>query len=113
MKYTKQEQLNEILIRGKNLRQRKDRQALQGLSATVVALFAVLATCIGSFGGKAVLESRTDYGSFLLSAEVGGYILVAVVAFVAGVIVAVVLQMRRSKREEGCLDDAADARKKI
>ena len=98
MKYTEQEQLNEILLRGERLRRRKDRNVTRGLSTSVAVLFFALAACIGTFGGKGVLESRTDYGSFLLSAETGGYVLTAVIAFVAGIITAVLI--RRSKRRE-------------
>ena len=98
MKYTEQEQLDEILLRGEKLRHRKDRNVTKGLSTSVAVLFFALAGCIGTFGGKGVLESRTDYGSFLLSAETGGYVLTAVIAFVAGVITAVLIKKYREQR---------------
>ena len=98
MKYTEQEQLDEILLRGEKLRYRKDRNVTRGLSTSVAVLFFALAACIGTLGGKGVLESRTDYGSFLLSAETGGYVLTAVIAFVAGVITAVLIKKYREQR---------------
>lgn len=98
MKYTEQEQLDEILFRSRGLRQKKERNILRGLSASAALLFFALAGCIGTLGGKGVLESRTDYGSFLLSAETGGYVLTAVIAFVAGVITAVLIRRYRKEK---------------
>ena len=97
MKYTKEEQLNEIMNRGKMLRQRKDRNTVKGLSATAGMLFVTLVLCIGTLGRAGVLESRTDYGSFLLSAETGGYVLVAILAFVSGIVVAALIHKHRNK----------------
>lgn len=99
MKYTEQEQLDEILFRGEKLRHRRDRNVMRGLSTSVVALFLALAACIGTLGGKGVLESRTDYGSFLLSEETGGYVLTAVIAFIAGVVTAVLIQRHRKAKQ--------------
>ena len=100
MKYTEQEQLDEILLRVERLRHRKDRNVIRALSTSVAVLFFALAACIGTLGGKGVLESRTDYGSFLLSAETGGYVLTAVIAFVAGVITAVLIQRHRKAKQK-------------
>ena len=97
MRYTEQEQLHEILLRGEKLRQRKDRIIVRSLSVTAALLFFALAVCIDALGRAGVSGSRTDYGSFLLSAETGGYVLAAVIAFAAGVIIAVLIQ-RRNKR---------------
>ena len=100
MKYTEQEQLDEILLRGERLRRRKDRNVTRGLSGSAAVLFFALAACIGTLGGKGVLESRTDYGSFLLSAETGGYVLTAVIAFAAGVITAVLIKRYRKSKQK-------------
>ena len=100
MKYTEQEQLSEILLRGEKLRCRKDRNVTRGLSTSVAVLFLALAGCIGTLGGKGVLESRTDYGSFLLSAETGGYVLTAVIAFVMGVITTVLIKRYRKSNQK-------------
>ena len=99
MKFTEQEQLDEILHRSRRLRQRKNRNVLRGLSASAAVLFFALAGCIGVLGGKGVLESRTVYGSFLLSAETGGYVLTAVIAFAAGVITAVLIKRYRNAKQ--------------
>ena len=86
MKYSEQEQLNQILIRSEALRRRKDLHAMQGLAVSAASIFCMLAAFIGALGWTGSEETRTVYGSFLLSAETGGYVLVAVLAFVAGVI---------------------------
>ena len=100
MKYTEQEQLGEILLRSEKLRKKKEKNVLKGLSTTAALLFLALATCIGTFGGTGILGSKTDYGSFLLSAETGGYVLTAVIAFVAGVITAVLIKRCRKVKQK-------------
>lgn len=101
MKYTEQEQLSEILLRGEKLRQSKDRNVMRGLSGSATVLFFSLMACIAAFGGTGTLKSRTDYGSFLLSAETGGYVLTAVIAFVMGVITTVLIKRyRKSKHKQ-------------
>ena len=95
MKYSQQEQLKEILNRSEKLRQRREKNVISALSTSVAVLFFALLGCIGTIGKAGVAESRTDYGAFLLSAETGGYVLAAVVAFVAGVITAVVIHRRK------------------
>ena len=100
LKYTEKEQLNEILLRGEKLRKKKEKNALKGLSTSVALLFLALAACIGTFGGRGVLESRTDYGSFLLSAETGGYVLTAVIAFIAGVITTMLIKRYRKSKQK-------------
>lgn len=95
MNYTEKEQLEQIILRSRKLCQRKERNALRGLSAAAAVLFFSLIGSIGTLGGKSISGSRTDYGSFLLSAETEGYVLVAVLAFLAGVITAVVIQRNR------------------
>lgn len=99
MKYTEKEQLQKILSRGDKLRQRKDRRKLKGLSLSAVALLCVLVAFIGAFGRTGYAQSRTVYGSFMLSAETGGYVLVAVVFFALGATV-VLLCKRLKKRKK-------------
>ena len=56
-------------------------------------------TTLGILGGTGILGSKTDYGSFLLSAETGGYVLTAVIAFVACVITAVLINRYRKSKQ--------------
>ena len=97
MKYTEQEQLDQILFRSEKLRQRKELCALRGLSAAAAALIWVLAVCIGAPGRTGFAKSQTVYGSFLLSEETGGYVLVAVLAFAVGIVVAVLIHRHRGR----------------
>lgn len=99
MKYTEQEQLQQILLRGEQLRRRKDLRALKGLSAAAGALLCALAVCIGALGRTGFAEARTVYGSFLLSPETGGYVLVAVLAFAVGIVVAAIIHRRRGRQK--------------
>ena len=101
MKYTEQEQLQQILLRGEQFRRRKDRRVLKGLSVSAVALLCALVLFVGALGRMGFAEARSVYGSFLLSAETGGYVLVAVLAFVAGVIMATVIhRCKKDSREQ-------------
>ena len=111
MKYTEQEQLEEILHRGKKLRQRRDKNLMRGFSATATALLFALTACIAKFGGSGVLESRTDYGSFLLSAETGGYVLTAVLAFAVGAIITVIIHRYRAINTFATKEDNNSERK--
>ena len=95
MKYSNQEQLNEILSRSKKLTERKEHRIMQSLYVTATALTFVLMLCIGAFTGKHSMNKTSSYGSFLLSEEAGGYILVAIIAFVVGIIVATLIYKQR------------------
>lgn len=97
MKYTEQEQLHEIMQRGERLRQRKERRMTRSLAASASALFVLPAACIGAFGEAGYAGTTTVYGSFLLSAEAGGYVLAAVIAFALGVVVTVLLHRYKGR----------------
>lgn len=100
LKYTKQEQIQEIMIRSKKLRHKKEKDTLTGLSTAAVMLFCLLIVSVSRFGIVGFEESRTVYGSFLLSAETGGYVLTAVIAFVLGAIVTAIIYRYKSKENK-------------
>ena len=99
MKYEREEALEEIMRRGKQIKKEHDRRVTHLLSMatfiTTVALMGVLGVYVG--GSSEGIESA--YGSFLLSPEAGGYVLTAVIAFVLGVLVTVLI--KRFKNGEG------------
>ena len=98
MKYTKDEALNEILKRGRKIREKRNKRITGALStATVISTF-ILFLSISIFTGNAVTGTNSAYGSFLLPTEVLGYVLVAVIAFVMGVIITFIV--RKYKRSE-------------
>ena len=98
MKYTKDEALEEILKRGRKIREKRNKQITGVLSTTTVILTFILFLSISIFTGNVVTGTHSAYGSFLLPTEVLGYVIVAVIAFVMGVIITVIV--RQYKRKE-------------
>lgn len=97
MKYTKDEALEEILKRGRKIREKRNKQITGVLSTTTVVLTFILFVSISIFTGNVVTGTHSAYGSFLLPTEVLGYVIVAVIAFVTGVIITVIV--RKNKKE--------------
>ena len=98
MKYTKDEALSEIRKRGRKIREKRNKRIAGALStATVISTF-MLFVSISVFTGNVVTGTDSAYGSFLLPTEVLGYVLVAIIAFVLGVIITVIA--RKNKRKE-------------
>lgn len=98
MKYTTEDALKEIKRRARVIRQKHDRRILNALSAaasfTLIALFAV----IGTISGSGVPGPQSDYGAFILSAETGGYVLIAILGFVLGVVVTLLIKQMKKKK---------------
>ena len=100
MKYTPDEALSQILRRSERIAWRRKRRSCQRLGGICSALLAVLALSITVIPGKnAVTSAGSVYGSFLLSREAGGYVLIALIAFVLGIVVTV-LCLHYRKNEE-------------
>ena len=97
MKYTKDEALEEILKRGRKIREKRNKQITGVLSTTTVILTFILFLSISIFTGNVVTGTHSAYGSFLLPTEVLGYVIVAVIAFVTGVIITVIV--RKNNKE--------------
>ena len=84
MKTTK-EVTREVMKRSGTVRKKRELFKLRIMAACPAALFVCLTVVIASLSGYAKAGMPgTSYGSFLLSAETGGYILVAVLALVLG-----------------------------
>ena len=100
MKYTSEEALTEIMKRGDRIVLRHVRRTCRALSAfcglLAVSLLLVICLIPGRTGQEA---APTAYGSFLLSAEAGGYVLAAVIAFALGVLVTL-LSLRYGKKQK-------------
>jgi putative copper export protein len=91
--------LREILKRSDRIRREREKRLIRGMTSACVVLLVALTACISIFsgsGGSPVSESV--YGSFLLSAEAGGYVLVAVLAFICGIIASVLAEKIRKKK---------------
>jgi len=96
MRLTNDEALREVLKRGRAIRNRKDRRSIQLLSCVTGVLAVVLICVIAALSSGGIGSVGTAYGSFLLSAEAGGYILTALIAFVIGVILTIAIYKYRS-----------------
>lgn len=90
MKYTTDEAMREIMKRSDKIEKKRERRKTNILTGMSVSLIAVLTIVIGIVPGRAVtVPEGTTYGSFLLSPEAGGYVLVALLAFAIGIIITV------------------------
>lgn len=101
LKYTPDEALSQILRRSERIALRRKRRSCQRLTGICSALLAVLVLGITVMPEKlAVTSAGSVYGSFLLSREAGGYVLIALIAFVLGVAVTLLCQHCRKKQED-------------
>ena len=107
MKYTSEEALTEIMRRKEQIILQRSRRNLRLLSAACGLLAAALLLVISIMPGQSESAyTGTVYGSFLLSAESGGYVLAAVIAFVLGVCVTLLcirwknIHAKKEKKEE-------------
>ena len=102
MKYESEAAFQEIMLRGDRLRKRKEQAVTRGLGVCSAALAALVALCIGAVSQADLPGTgRSAYGAFLLTAEAGGYVLSAVLAFTAGVIITNLCVRYRTKRDDG------------
>ena len=109
MKYTPDEALSEILRRSERVALRRKRRSCQRLGGICSALLAVLALSITVIPGKpAVTSAGSVYGSFLLSREAGGYVLIGLIAFALGVAVTL-LCLRYRKKQDATKDEQSFA----
>ena len=105
MKYTDDEALQEIFKRGRQIKKKKDKQ-LTGILSTATVLSAfLLILSVSLFTGNAFFGAHSVYGSFLLPTEVFGYVLVALIAFVGGVVITVCM---KKVGKDGGKDDGDD-----
>lgn len=97
MKYTTESALKEIERRAGIIRRNHERKVMNILTAaagiTLIALFAV----IGEFSGAVISRTPTEYGAFILSVETGGYVLTALLGFVLGVLVTLIIKRLKNK----------------
>ena len=98
MKYSTEEALEEIEKRSRKIQRAEDKKKSILLTLSSFVLMLGLVVVIGIFGGAGNLAGAgTAYGSFFVSAEGGAYILTAIAAFVAGVLLTLLLIRVRKK----------------
>ena len=97
MKYSTEDALKEINRRAGVILEKRERRITNVLATTagisLIALFAV----IGNFSGAEFSGSQSEYGAFILSAETGGYMLTAVLGFILGVCLTLVVKRLKNK----------------
>ena len=102
MKYTTENALNEIKRRARRIKREHNRKVTRLLASSaslcLIALFAV----ISAFSDSQVFGAQSEYGAFILPAETGGYVLVAVIGFTLGILIT--LLINRLKRKNFQLD---------
>ncbi|MCR4643343.1 MAG: hypothetical protein K5697_15115 [Lachnospiraceae bacterium] len=99
MKYTTEEALAEIEKRSRKIEKAEEKKKGLLLSAATFCLTLGLIVVIGIYGGAGNLAAAgSGYGSFFISAEGGAYILTAIAAFVAGVLLTLLLRHCLTKR---------------
>lgn len=106
------EQEKLIFERASRLKRKRLKRELGALSAASLVCLAVITGSVYSFtGGYSRMADGESMGAFMLSSEAGGYVLVTVLAFAAGVTVAVlaVRSAQKSKRGSPPKDDRKDS----
>ena len=101
MKYGTDDALRQIAIRSRKIEVRKNERRTRifgGISGICVLSLILVIALIPGHGGEAPPDSV--YGSFLLSAEAGGYILAAVIAFVLGAAVTLLCVCLRKRKKQ-------------
>lgn len=98
MKYTTEEALREIQIRGNKIRRKHQRRVTRILGVSTALSFVALLVVISAFSGSLVSVEETSYGSFILSKEAGGFVLAAVLGFIVGVVFTFVVRHFKDKK---------------
>ena len=102
MKYDIDQEFKEILGRSRQIRKKREETRLKILSGVTAVMVVVLAAMIARLTNGEQMEAEAQYGSYMLSSEAGGYVLVAVAAFVLGIVVTFLcLRYTKKKKETG------------
>ncbi len=103
MKYDVDSAMAEIRTRRERLQKKKAQQKARIYGATSVFLLLLLCMQQSMFTSKEVTNAagigEKGYGAFLVGSEVGGYVLVAVLAFVLGVVITAIVKYYRNNKK--------------
>jgi len=91
--------LNEIFRRAEAVRRKRDERVARALGGATGALALALIVMIGGLSGRGAEIHGTALGAFLLGPEAGGYVLVALIAFALGIVLALLAQKHRQTKE--------------
>ena len=102
MRFDSETEFQEILRRGRMLRREKDRRAVQMLAASSAVILVALVLSIQMLSrNEGTGMAQSVFGAFLLPVEAGGYVLTAVIACFAGVVVTLLCIRYRQRKEQG------------
>ncbi len=101
MRYSEDEALSEIIRRSKRIARdrRRKRDAILIASAVLIAICASV-IILSIPAGNRIYDTMSLYGSFLLNQSTGGYILVAVIAFITGIAVAIICRKYQNEKKD-------------
>ena len=91
--------LDEIFRRAEAVRRRQEEHRARLLGGAAAALALALIVMIGGFARRGAEVHGTALGAFLLGPEAGGYVLVALIAFALGIVLALLAQKHRQTKE--------------
>ena len=100
--------------RAKQLERHRARTALTRCAAATICLLLSLITAVSYYSGfNRVICADGFYGSSLLDENAGGYVLTAVISFVAAVAITVILIRRKDiKKKSYRSDDTYEEKRK-
>ena len=88
MKYSIEESLEQIETKKKRLIYRKKKRDINILAGSSVLCFLVLVLFIGQYTGFSLVpEEYSNFGSFMLPQQAGGYVIVGVLCFAIAVVI--------------------------
>lgn len=96
---TQEKRIRELHKRAEKLQRAADGRKLVGLGSVSVFLAVLLTASLNWIGGLSEKVRESSFtGASLLSSDSGGYVLVAVLAFFAGVLITVLIFSNRKKQ---------------
>ena len=94
-----EERIRLMHLKTHDIQKKRDGLALFASGAICSALFiALFFVAAGFYGQSSVYTDETFTGSSLLSNSVGGYVLVAVIAFMCGAVITVIVKRQKNKK---------------
>ena len=106
MKYSTEEALAEIEKRSREIEKAEEKKKGILLTASTLCLTLGLILAVAAFGNAGIVNGGgSAYGSFFIAAEYGGYVLTAIIAFVAGVALTLLIRNRQKHAEEEKKDE--------
>ena len=95
---TQEERIRQLHIRAAEMQRRAERRKITGLGSFCIGVLALLLVCMAQVNSSLQNAMNVDIqGSSLLDESAGGYVLAAVLAFFAGVIITAMIYQRRRK----------------